>query len=110
MTFTLSATDRDLVADMVGLTYDPLLPQQQGGATYSVSSHVSFDLRLERSEAGWTIADRQTGVHGFGETPIDALVDFRTAAHEHVDTLERQDRLSEDLREQLDYLRSRLSA
>lgn len=109
-TVTASATDQDLVANVTGVSYGPLIPPDQGSGSYVVAWRAAFELALAKSETGWTIEDRPTGVHGFGETPSDALADFRAAAAEHLDVLERQDALSEGLRLQLDYLRARLTA
>ena len=63
---------------------------------------------MEREGQVWIVHDRVTGIHGAGETPSEALGDFQRAAIEHLDVLERQDALSEDLQAQLLYLRERV--
>lgn len=108
-TVSASANDRDLVAAVAGVAYRPLVPPDGGSGGYVVAWQAHFELDLAKSETGWTIEDRPTGIHGFGDTPSDALADFRSAAAEHLDVLERQDALSENLRQQLDYLRDRLT-
>jgi hypothetical protein len=60
---------------------------------------------LERGESGWTATDLVTGIFGFGEDANAAIVDLLHALMEHREVLERQDELSPDLQEQLEYLR-----
>ena len=106
MTVTASATDRDLLGDAEGQPYGPL----RGGTCYVVESRPAFDLVPGRTGDQWTVVDRFTGIHGVGAEPTEALGDFRRAAMEHLDVLERQPGLSEDLAAQRDYLQERLSA
>jgi hypothetical protein len=59
----------------------------------------------EHSDTGFVTSDLVTGIFGFGEDLNAAIVDLATALQEHRDVLERQDSLSSDLQEQLNYLR-----
>lgn len=106
MTVTASATDRDLLGSSELTQYGHLA---EGEASYVIHGRLGFDLSLARSGEHWTVTDRETGIHGVGASPSEALADFRTAANEHLDVLERQEALSADLVAQLDYLRARLS-
>ena len=107
MTVTASATDRDpLVGAVEGASYDTHAGESP--ASYTVRSSPAFHFVVERSGETWTVIDRQTGIYGAGDTPIEALDDFRRAAMEHLDVLERQDSLSDDLTAQLQYLRERI--
>jgi hypothetical protein len=107
MTVTASATDRELLGHAEGSSYGALSEREAG---YVIRPRPAFDLEPRRTGKQWTVVDRQTGIHGVGETPTDALADFRRAAVEHLDVLERQEALSEDLVAQRDYLRLRLNA
>jgi|SRR5215211_5745554 len=80
------------------------------GIEYTIPGRPTFALELRRAGTAWTVEDMATGIHGAGETPTDALDDFRAAASEHRDVLERQDALAEDLARQLEYLRVRLTS
>jgi hypothetical protein len=106
MTITASATDRELLGDVKGGVSYVLPPAE--GASYTVRIERGFDLELDRSGEGWTVVDRETGIYGAGATPEDALDDFRRAAIEHLEVLERQDVLSDELAAQYEYLRERL--
>lgn len=107
MTVTASATDRDLLGHAEGAPYGPL----SGDATcYVVHTRPHFDLVPGRTGDLWTVVDKVTGIHGVGEAPTDALADFWHAVAEHLDVLERQEALSEDLAAQRDYLRDRVTA
>lgn len=106
MTITASATDRDLVGAVDGASYGT--PAADGPGSYTVRPSPAFDLDVERNGETWSVLDRETGIHGAGDTPTEALADFRRAAVEHLDVLERQDSLSNDLLAQLAYLRERV--
>ena len=108
MTVTASATDRELLGRAGGAPYGPL--SGAGATCYVVPARPRFDLVPGRSGGRWTVVDRQTGIHGTGDTPTEALADFQQAAAEHLDVLERQSALSDDLVDQRDYLRIRLSS
>jgi hypothetical protein len=54
------------------------------------------------------VADQETGIYGAGASPSEALDDFLRAVKEHLDVLERQELLSDDLTAQLRYLRERV--
>ncbi len=107
MTVTASATDRDLLGSSELSQYGYL---PEGEASYVIHGRLGFDLVLARSGDHWTVTDRETGIHGVGASPSEALADFRSAATEHLEVLERQDALSDALVAQRDYLRIRLSA
>ncbi len=106
MTVTASATEADAAAYIEGVTYAPL----NGGSAgqYVVQGRRQFHVEVERDGGAWIVHDRVSGIHGAGETPSEALGDFQRAAREHLDVLERQDALSEDLEAQLRYLRERV--
>lgn len=70
-----------------------------------VAEEREVQWTLERGETGWTATDLMTGIFGFGADPNEAIVDLIHALREHRDVLERQDRLSPDLEQQLAYLR-----
>lgn len=72
------------------------------------SPRLGFDLSHERADDGWVVEDRSTGIFGYGVELSASLEDFRSAAREHRDVLERQTALSGSLAEQLEYLRARL--
>jgi hypothetical protein len=76
---------------------------------YSLDVAPAFQVRLDRASNGWLVTDQPSGIHGFGQTPLDAMNDFREAAREHLDVLEREEVLSDDLGWQLEYLRARLT-
>lgn len=75
---------------------------------YTITPRASFPVHAERGDGGWIVTESRTGIFGFGDTRISALRDLRDALREHADVLERSAELSAGLREQLDYLRSRL--
>jgi hypothetical protein len=68
----------------------------------------SFSIRFERGDGYWVVTDRPTGIFGQGEDVLAAVQDFQAAASEHLDVLERQAALSEELTWQLEYLRARV--
>jgi hypothetical protein len=68
----------------------------------------SFSTRFERGDGYWIVADRPTGIFGQGEDVLAAIQDFQAAVSEHLDVLERQAALSEELAWQLEYLRARV--
>lgn len=105
MTVTASALDRDLVGRVVGPRYSS---RARAVVTYTVTTTPHFRLIAELTGDTWTVSDRHTGIYGAGDTPSEALQDFRRAVTEHLDVLERQDVLSDDLAAQLRYLRARV--
>jgi hypothetical protein len=76
--------------------------------SYTVTLSPGFNLHVERGEGYFTVTDDHTGIFGHGEDMSAAIRDFFTAVSEHLDVLERQTALSEDLAWQLDYLRARV--
>jgi hypothetical protein len=85
--------------------------------SYSVHRSVGFSYLaggraffLDRQRAGdaWIVRDIPTGIFGQGGTFEDAAEDFGRAVREHLDVLNRQDALSDELARQRDYLRARL--
>jgi hypothetical protein len=68
----------------------------------------SFSLELRRGDGYWTVTDGPTGIFGQGSDVLAAIRDFSSAVAEHLDVLERQRELSEELAWQLDYLRARV--
>lgn len=81
---------------------------EAGGASYKISLTPSFDFETERGDGYWIVRDRETGIYGHAEEVSEALREFYRAAAQHLDTLERQDTLSEELSRQSRYLRTRL--
>ena len=75
--------------------------------SYELAGGPTLEIAIERHGQHWLVIDRVTGIHGSGDEPSEALVDFRRALSEHLDLLERQDALSDDLVQQLHYLRAR---
>jgi hypothetical protein len=57
---------------------------------------------------GITLTEPVTGIFGFGDDLLDALSDFRSALHEHLDVLTAQDELGADLKKQLAFLQQHL--
>lgn len=74
------------------------------------SSHLTFSVQelAEEHEGGWTVRDIETGIFGTGSDMDAAVEDFSLALREHLDVLERQSALSEELEAQIRYLRRRL--
>lgn len=64
---------------------------------------------VEEVDGVWTVRDLETGIFGTGSERATALDDFEAALREHLDVLERQPALSEELQAQLRYLRIRLA-
>lgn len=80
----------------------------QNVTTYTVCAGPSFAIEVQLHAEQWTVRDRETGIFGVGATPSEAVADFSQAVREHVDVLQRQEMLSDDLAEQLRYLTARL--
>lgn len=76
--------------------------------SYTVTLSPGFHLQVERGEGYFTVADERTGIFGHGDDVSAAIRDFLTAVSEHLDVLEQQPALSEDLAWQLEYLRARV--
>ncbi len=83
------------------------LPNDEPPA-YTVEVSPSFELQIERGDGYCTVTDGPTGIFGQGENAAAAIRDFFVAVSEHLDVLERQSALSEELAWQLEYLRARL--
>jgi hypothetical protein len=105
-TATASATS-EVVTRIVGS--DRYAPPERPHFSYAIPARPGFDLSIEHARGRWTVVDRETGVFGVGDDPSAAIRDFLRAVAEHVDLLERQDSLSDELEAQLIYLRARLS-
>jgi hypothetical protein len=82
------------------------LSEQQ--PSYTVTFSPAFHLQLRRGENYYTVTDERTGIFGQGEDASVAIRDFYSAVSEHLDVLERQPALSDELSWQLDYLRARV--
>src|SRR5262245_58196206 len=104
MTITASAAETPVVIDS-NVRYALL---EAPAFSYTVPGGPAFLVSLEREGDRWIVVDRETGIHGSGSEPSEAIEDFARALQEHMDVLERQDELSDDLARQLDYLQSRL--
>ena len=68
----------------------------------------SFELHYHRGNGYWMISDAQTAIYGYGRRLADARRDFQVAVVQHLDVLENEERLSEELTWQLEYLRARV--
>lgn len=102
--FAPRSRTQDVQADVRHVTYRS---QPEGDPTYEVHPGASFDVDYQRSGGCWVIWDRATGIYGSGERILDARKDFMQAVEQHLDVLERQAALSENLTWQLNYLRAR---
>jgi hypothetical protein len=76
--------------------------------SYRISVSPTFEVTLHRGDGYWTVTDARTGIYGQGDDISAAIRDFLAAVSEHLDTLERQPSLSEELAWQLSYLRERV--
>jgi hypothetical protein len=104
MTALASITDCELLGSAPAW-YAPESPKP---ASYTVERAPSFQVAVHRTGETWTVADQETGIYGAGASPSEALDDFLRAVKEHLDVLERQELLSDDLTAQLRYLRERV--
>jgi hypothetical protein len=102
---TASTMDRELLRSAPPWRYRSD-PAKYAG--YSLEQSPSFHIDVHLSGETTTVVDRETGVFGIGASPREALDDFRRAVREHLDVLERQESLSDDLTAQFQYLRERL--
>jgi hypothetical protein len=75
---------------------------------YTVRSGPSFNVELRRENGYWLVRDVEIGIFGYGSDVLEAMRDFKRAVEQHLDVLERQDALSEELSWQLGYLRARV--
>lgn len=101
-----SAVSADVIARPPDRRYSPT--EHPSFSSYVVPVRPAFALSHTRTETGWVVTDRPSGIHGYGEDVVAALNDFMAAAREHLDVLERQEALSDDLIVQRDYLRARI--
>lgn len=76
--------------------------------SYDIAARPSFELVCERADGYWLVRDVGTGIFGQGADILEATRDFDRASAEHLDFLERQSALSDELRSQLEYLRARV--
>lgn len=105
MTASASATERDIADRPSGkCSYAASEPAAE---SYVFETRPAFELEPIATETGWAVRDVETGIYGAGETPSEALLDFQRAVLEHLDMLQRQESLSDDLLAQLQYLQAR---
>ena len=90
--------------ERVDLTYAVLMST---GVSY-VAGGRSFFLDQQHVGGRWIVRDVPTGIFGQGDNLEDAAKDFGRAVREHLDVLNRQGILSDDLARQREYLRARL--
>lgn len=69
---------------------------------------LHFDLHTQRGNGYWIVWDAQTAIYGYGRRLSKAREDFQTAARQHLEVLESEENLSEELAWQLEYLRARI--
>lgn len=74
-----------------------------------IHSTVALAVDLRSLDGYWTALEPRTGIFGTGADESSALEDLIRALQEHTDVLARQEALSDELADQLDYLRQRLS-
>lgn len=80
----------------------------EGSQVYDVARPKRFQLEYRRDGENRVVVDLPTGIWGAGSDVNAAMRDFRVVAREHLDVLERQERLSEELVAQRHYLRERI--
>jgi hypothetical protein len=107
MTITLTVTDHSQLEEN-GPSEGAQPPRPTSGESYTVQMRPGFHLSRERDGDRWIVTDADSGIHGVGQSPGDALADFFQAARQHLDVLERQNSLSDDLAAQFEYLRERI--
>jgi hypothetical protein len=106
---TIEATSATTAVSAPSAPATPYEARPVDGA-YTLEARPWFDIEVRREKAGyWTVADRQTGIFGHGDDPLAALQDFNRSVTEHLEALEEESELSEDLERQLSYLRERTS-
>jgi hypothetical protein len=76
---------------------------------YTIAARPWFDIQVRREPDYWTVVDRETGIFGHGDDLLAALRDFDRAAVEHLDVLQRQESLTDELTAQVAYLRQRVA-
>ncbi len=69
---------------------------------------LEFDLHRHRGNGYWIVWEAQTGIHGYGRRLSQAREDFQVAVKQHLEVLEGEESLSEELAWQLEYLRARV--
>lgn len=75
----------------------------------SVSGGLPFAYEFRQEDDGyWIVRDTETGIFGHGDDLPAAVADFHIAAAQHLDVLEREPALSEELSRQREYLRARI--
>lgn len=81
-------------------------------ATYEVHPAALFDLEFNlhrhRGNGYWIVWDANTAIHGYGRRLAQAREDFQAAVRQHLEVLESEENLSEELAWQLEYLRARV--
>lgn len=105
----VSASETGLMVMLDPNNYRTVEPiPAEGGQVYPVARPKRFQLEYRRDGATRVVVDLTTGIWGAGSDVNSAMRDFRAAANQHLDVLERQGRLSEELVAQRDYLRERI--
>ena len=82
--------------------------REEAGYAYAVRTGPSLNVELRHDHGYWIVWEVETGIFGQGEDVLGAMRDFERAVSQHLDLLERQDALSEELSWQLEYLRARV--
>jgi hypothetical protein len=106
---TASATAEALARLTTTFAYESLGERR---IAYTITARPGFAtvLTYDEPQNRWTVAERETGIFGQGDTPSAAIADFQRAVLEHLDVLERQPALSDELAAQLEYLRERIGS
>lgn len=78
------------------------------GRSYRLEPAPSLTIAVERADDCTVVREMVVGVYGAGADLREAWEDFTTALAQHLDVLERQEALSDELSRQLAYLRERV--
>jgi hypothetical protein len=107
----MTAATASVTAEMVAreVASGEYAPPQRPEFSYAIPLRPGFDLDVDRAGGRWTLVDRETGIFGSGDDPSAAIRDFFRAVQEHLDVLQRQPELTDELTAQLTYLRHRVS-
>jgi hypothetical protein len=107
MTAATASGTSDLVA-RIARDVEYVTPERPA-PSYSVQARPGFSIRVSCKGGRWEVLDRETGIFGIGDDASDAIRDFQRAVREHLNVLEGQASLSDELAAQLTYLRLRAS-
>jgi hypothetical protein len=78
------------------------------GTSYSVRPPPAFQIVVEHGDGYTIIREANTGIFGSAPDIAEAFRDLRQAIAEHLDVLQRQPALSDELQWQLKYMQARV--